>query len=253
MNILNSTYYQNLVIPVENHKHTYFELHYITIGNTDFNLQGTLFPIRPGTFFWTIPGEKHFMIINRKMKPVSQYAFNVEFTKEDSDLRAALEKKFLSNRFPYIGIGHRTLFEQIRNNSLSSDTLLRSAARHKLYAFLFQFSVESTPNTFTENQYIESALQIMQSQFPQPIKIDLLCQQLGVSNSYLNRIFNETMGEPPLRYYLTLRLQSAKHLLQNSNLKVKEIANKLGFSDELYFSKLFKKWHGMSPTQCAMN
>ncbi len=251
MDILKTTFYKNLVQPVIEHVHSYYELHYITDGRTHITIEGVMRPIKTGMFFWTKPREKHYMRITPEIKPVSQYTVDVTFSPQDTELRQALKAKWEHERFQYIGLGYRTMFEQIRINSLAAEQFLKRAAQHRLYSFLFQFAIQENTRSALETDYIEAALQIMQSRFPHPLNIDLVCRKLGVSQSYFSRIFKQTFGEPPLRYYLKLRLDNAKYLLENSNVKVKEIAARLGFEDELYFSKLFKKWYGIAPSRCG--
>ena len=251
MNILETHFYRNLDMPVEDHKHTFYELHYITAGTTELYSGGARYPIKPGVFFWTKPGERHFLKINRKMKPISQYTFNVELSYDDSDLQAALTKKFYTNRVPLIGSGHQAELEMIRNYHLSSNNLKKSVAIHRMYAFLYQFAINTSCTAPADNQYIQSAIQIMHSEYPSPLNMDDICQQLGISYSYFSRLFKEEMGESPFRYYLAMRLENARYMLQNSRMKIKDIAEETGFSDSLYFSRLFRKWYGQSPSQWA--
>jgi len=67
--------------------------------------------------------------------------------------------------------------------------------------------------------------------------------------NYLNGIFRKITGEPIHRFILKRRLESARKQLSEPNSSIKEIAYKLGFQDPLYFSRLFKKYFGVSPSQ----
>lgn len=81
------------------------------------------------------------------------------------------------------------------------------------------------------------------------ITLDQISQDIGVSKYYLHRLFTELNGLTPLTYLTTIRIQKAKHLLQYSNKSVFEIAITCGFDNTSYFSKVFKKHIGHSPTQ----
>lgn len=251
MKILRATFYKNLVEPVREHVHVYHELHYVTGGKTQIDIEGALYPIKAGVFFCTSPQERHHLRITPGITPTSQYTIDVEFTSRDAELQRALETEWEAERFQYIGLGHRMMFEQIRINAMSDRPFLQHSAQHRLYSVLFEFAAGKTSTSSLDHDYLDAALQIMQSRFPHPLSIEQVCRKLGLSRSYFTRIFKQAFGVPPLRYYLKLRLDNAKHLLEDGNVKVKDVAATLGFEDELYFSRLFKKWYGVSPSQCA--
>lgn len=80
------------------------------------------------------------------------------------------------------------------------------------------------------------------------ITIEDLTKRLFVSKTILSREFKNMYGMSPYHYFLNKKLSQAKLMLTNSNLTVKEISEKLCFADEHYFSGLFKRKVGVSPT-----
>ena len=76
-----------------------------------------------------------------------------------------------------------------------------------------------------------------------------LAAKLHVSLSTLTRDFLTAFGSTPYEYYLSHKEMLAKSLLQNTSLSAKEIAFRLGFSDEHYFSNFFKKRTGLRPAE----
>lgn len=76
-----------------------------------------------------------------------------------------------------------------------------------------------------------------------------LAQELHISTSTLTRIFEKAYEYTPYEYYLLCREKMAKTLLQNTALSTKEIAFRLGFADEHYFSNFFKKRTGLRPIE----
>lgn len=82
------------------------------------------------------------------------------------------------------------------------------------------------------------------------INFDLLAQNFNFNSSYLSKIFTKYIGENPLKYLTTLRVNKAKYLLTNDKeLSVKEIGELVGYMDPFYFSRVFKSITGMSPTK----
>ena len=76
-----------------------------------------------------------------------------------------------------------------------------------------------------------------------------LAEELHVSLSTLTRDFLSAYGATPYEYYLSHKEMLAKSLLQNTALSAKEIAYRLGFADEHYFSNFFKKRTGLRPME----
>ncbi len=76
---------------------------------------------------------------------------------------------------------------------------------------------------------------------------------IGYSESYLYRCFFKETGVAPSKYFLTLKIKKACVLLGETNLLVKHIAMKLGFNDPFYFSKMFCKEMGVTPSEYRIN
>jgi len=80
------------------------------------------------------------------------------------------------------------------------------------------------------------------------ISLQILSKKLFISSSYLSLLFKEKTGMNLIDYITFAKMERAKLLLKDFSLKNYEIAEKLGFSIE-YFSKLFKKIFGITPTK----
>ncbi len=85
--------------------------------------------------------------------------------------------------------------------------------------------------------------------FKEKISLDTMSKEIGISKYYLHRVFKEINGKTPLEYLTTIRLDNAKNKLQYSKETIFEIAMTSGFDNTTYFSNLFKKHIGISPTQ----
>jgi len=81
------------------------------------------------------------------------------------------------------------------------------------------------------------------------IRLSKLSQQFGLSTSHIGRRFKHTYGIGFRRYSVELRLAHAVHLLQTSNMPIKEIAGRSGYQHCSDLSYQFKQAFGVSPTQ----
>lgn len=97
--------------------------------------------------------------------------------------------------------------------------------------------------------YAEQACTIIQSQFAEDISLQTVAMQINVNPSYLSRIFKQEMGENFVTYLTRVRIKKAQHYLRDRNFKVYEVADKVGYPNTAYFSKIFKKMTGMSPEE----
>jgi AraC-like DNA-binding protein len=91
--------------------------------------------------------------------------------------------------------------------------------------------------------------QLMHIQYSDAASIAELARQAGISDSYLRSLLRERMSMSPVKYRNYVRLARARDLLLSTEVSIKEAAAQTGFSDQLYFSRLFHRRFGMSPRE----
>ena len=96
---------------------------------------------------------------------------------------------------------------------------------------------------------IENALTFMHENLHRSLSRQEICEHLGVSMPYFNRLFSYHMNCTPVAYFLRQKFNWAAQLLRTRTFSVKEVSYTTGFDDPLYFSAQFKKQFGVSPTQ----
>lgn len=92
-------------------------------------------------------------------------------------------------------------------------------------------------------------LKHIENNFTQKITLAEMAHMANLNESYFCRVFKRITGKTLVDYVNTLRVNKADLLLHNSNLSVKEIALCTGFDDINYFSRIYKKYMGLSPSQ----
>ena len=85
------------------------------------------------------------------------------------------------------------------------------------------------------------------------LNLNVLAARLHLSKSNMIRLFKKSFGTTPYEYLLSLKISTAKLLLKNSKMTVKDISDRLKFSDEHYFSTLFLARVGMRPRDYRIN
>lgn len=99
-----------------------------------------------------------------------------------------------------------------------------------------------------DDETIHRAQEWMQRHYADAVNLDSLASELGMSTRNFARRFKEATGESPLNYLHGLRVAMAKRLLENGRLSVQQIASEVGYTDLIFFRKLFKRHAGIGPT-----
>ncbi len=93
----------------------------------------------------------------------------------------------------------------------------------------------------------DKAILFMQQNLSRQITLDNIAQAAHLSVSFFSRKFKQDTGYAPIEYFNYLRIQQACQLLHFSELRINEVASKIGIDDPFYFSRLFKQQMGISP------
>ena len=92
-------------------------------------------------------------------------------------------------------------------------------------------------------------IKYMHEDLEKPVSVQDIANKLGMSYSSFRKYFKDYSGVSPSRYLQDIRLQHAKALLRTTELSIKEIAYRLHFETSDYFSSLFHKKTGLSPSE----
>ena len=104
--------------------------------------------------------------------------------------------------------------------------------------------------TETNADYIYShALWYLKNNYAEKITLEALCRFCHCSSSYISHIFKTRSGKSINAYTNELRLKEACRLMEDTNESISEIALTVGFSDPNYFTNLFKRNFGLSPSK----
>ena len=100
-----------------------------------------------------------------------------------------------------------------------------------------------------ENPIVQRAKQYIDSHLKDLPSMEGLAEILGVSPFYFSKLFKERTGETYVNYVTSRRLETAKKLLADGALIIKEISASVGYGDQNYFSKLFRQRYGETPRE----
>ncbi|MHC4660273.1 MAG: helix-turn-helix domain-containing protein [Planctomycetota bacterium] len=92
-----------------------------------------------------------------------------------------------------------------------------------------------------------AAVSYMADHLEKPLTVKTLAQHVRLSNQRFTQLFKLFSGVSPMQYFTKMRIDSARELLLTSTASIKEITTMVGFSDPLYFSRVFRRQMGVSP------
>ena len=130
------------------------------------------------------------------------------------------------------------------------EKLSTSAQFSELFAKVFNICIwKKSSQVLCSKDHFNYAVKYIEMHLDQPINVNKLCELLGITQSYLHRIFKQEIGVSPKKYITQRKIRQAKRMLSESNASVTSIAGSLGFADAIAFTKFFKAQAGVSPTQ----
>lgn len=102
----------------------------------------------------------------------------------------------------------------------------------------------------TSRRMVTDAQNMVVDRYMEPdLSLDTVCSELGVSNSYFSSVFKKETGKSFISYLTDYRMDHAANLILETNEKSYKIAEQVGYQDANYFSYVFKKRFGMSPSK----
>ena len=125
------------------------------------------------------------------------------------------------------------------------------AKLYSLIGFLIDNAAsESKPELTTPEFYLMRALDFIDRNYYEDITINDIAAYVGISRKTLNNVFASLTEFSPKDYLIYYRLCKAVDLLRDPNLSIEMISASVGYNDQFYFSKQFKKNVGMTPSEC---
>ena len=166
----------------------------------------------------------------------------------------AINKSFDSLEGKYkekISVGISSPFESFKEihksyeeaKALSTNNLLPFKNNIQIYG--------KGTNEFSKN--LIAALNIIHEEYMKDLNINYIAERLNVSDSYIMHMFKNEINTTFNKTLLDVRLKKAQELLLTGKLRVNEVAYAVGFNDEKYFTIIFKKYIGCTPTQFIKN
>lgn len=124
----------------------------------------------------------------------------------------------------------------------------------EVITYIKQYILQSLLNWMEEKKYVETrpikvAKQYISDNYYKALTLDIVSKEIGFNATYFSSMFKKETKMNFLDYLKKIRVENAKNLLLNTDQTVEDISYAVGYSDIKYFSRLFKKLTGLTPTE----
>ncbi len=208
--------------------------------------------IQAGDLFILFPGEWH------RFRPDPETGWDENFVGFDGDYARHLMQSFFTSGEPVLrGAATdetvrliRTIARQADDTSPETAPLVFADMITLITRLVLFTRVHASSEHRAVRAKITTAREHILAHASQRIDFRQLASSLGMSYTVFRRVFQKETGHAPLAYQLEVRISQARVLLEQTELSVSEIAQRTGFANVFYFSKMFTKRMQQTPTKC---
>lgn len=231
-------------------KHSYWELTYVDKGELLTTIDRVSYHLKQGDLIFYAPMQFHTQSTFEKISS-SYLTINFKMNFNHADLLC--NKIFSLKRNSYFIV--TKLIEELSNDNLYSNDLSLCYLKELIIQMLRlnNSHFHSKPTTHMqqtyENELLNDILLYIDNNIYEKISVSTLCEHFCISTSMLHSLFRKNMNNTAKNYINELKLSKSKELIRNSTHTLSEISEMLGFSSIHYFSKKFKSYFNISPTE----
>ena len=231
-------------------KHSYWELTYVDKGELLTTIDRVSYHLKQGDLIFYAPMQFHTQSTFEKISS-SYLTINFKMNFNHADLLC--NKIFSLKRDSYFIV--TKLIEELSNDNLYSNDLSLCYLKQLIIQMLRldNSHFHSKPTTHMqqtyENELLNDILLYIDDNIYEKISVSTLCDHFCISTSMLHSLFRKNMNNTAKNYINELKLSKSKELIRNSTHTLSEISEMLGFSSIHYFSKKFKLYFNISPTE----
>lgn len=254
------------------HKNRGMELTYITRGRMEWVVDGRIEVVQQGDIFFTLPWQLHgspvlqqpeneawhllFKIDADFKKPQSTFSFPKALGLSEEETRRLSRRFCQATRHAWPASSRlRELFPWMVEELESQKGLSRANARSLLRVILIELSrimegaSAETASTPESERRIARFLEALKHRCGDEWSLESMARACGVHRTRFSNVVRKLTAFSPMTYLVRVRIDRARDLLRDPDRPVTEIAMTCGFSSSQYFSNVFRKCVGLSPSE----
>ena len=150
--------------------------------------------------------------------------------------------------FDTVSTEYTLILQLIKKIMQTDNSTIGVAKKTAIMNAIMSCFVKEPRFSIKNNTVMLAAAERINSSYSAQINVTSLAREFGFSTDYFSHEFKKTYGISPQKYVINKRITAAKHLLLTTDDRVSEIAFACGFNDPLYFTRIFSKEIGISPS-----
>ncbi|WP_105616188.1 AraC family transcriptional regulator [Vallitalea okinawensis] len=242
------------------HQHEFLTINYITSGTCDYIINDKSYLAKKGDIIILNPFTSHYKEIT-STEDVSIFHFGLN----DIEIKG-VEKNRLQTSCPVLSIKKYkqelyNCYHEIMTVQEKKDIGWELLNKALILKFLIIILKELSPinsekiehyfnfETYDKHTVVETIITYINENYMKKVSIEQFSQSTYLSSNYISKIFKEITGDTLINYLINLRIEKAKQILEEGHFTIQEVSQKVGYEDPYYFSKLFKKKYGCSPSE----
>ena len=206
----------------------YTLIHYVVEGKGTFQKYGKKYTVNAGQAFLILPEEITTYVADE------QEPWHYQWIAFDG----ALSKKF-EELPPVFSFPSWVMSEILEQEDQPLREYHIASVLFRMYALLFD-------GKNARNHYVRRVRDHIRALYMQPLRVERIAEELNLDRRYLSRLFKQKTGQTIQEYLISVRMEEAKQCLSNG-FSVEESAHLCGYDDASNFSKMFKRYYGISP------
>ena len=232
-------------------------IHYVSNGKGTFKVNNKIFNLKQGDIFIILKGMNVEYMASMD-DPWEYYwigfsgSNSIEYLNRTSIIDSYVVTCTEDSKIPNIILNMCDISKNY-NPSSSDDIVLLRELYSLLCTFIKEFPKEFEYKDKELHTYIQDAINFINSNYMNSITVNEIANHVNLSRSYLYKMFIKNLKVSPQKYLINLRMYKATLLLKNTKLPIGEVANKVGYTDSLLFSKTFSKYFSVSPLNYRNN
>ena len=239
------------------HAHNFFELSILLRGESFYVIDNESYYLNEPTILIFNPGVSHMEYVSENMENLQMHIGLRHFN------FPGFQRNFVPLSSKIVKLGEydteffaicEKIIQERRQAKFGYELILKSLV-NQLLVYLLRDGQSNTidsqldPEELERQRLVNDIKLFIENHYHEDLTLDQIADSFYISPATLSRTFKEFMGDTPINFLIHHRLEQSKNLIvKSSDLTIKEIAENVGYKDPLYFSKLFKKHYGESPT-----
>lgn len=250
--------------------HDFWELVYVDSGTIEITAAARKSALARGQVIFHPPGEFHALAANGFEAPnlvvigFGCKSSSMEFFKSYQGFMGAAERELLARVVEESRLAYLTPLNDPTTKSLQlspdapigAEQIIRSSLEELLLLLLRRgesLSGRESGKLRGGSSEAEAIKEYLEARLDQPLSVEQICHDNMIGRSQLQKLFHDETGGGIMEYFSELKIKAARRMIREGRLNMTQIALHLGFQSVHYFSRRFKQFTGMSPSEYAQS